>query len=51
VSARVEDVPEIAELDMDPVFVRRHGVDVADCASASICDGACPGPGRSGSAP
>jgi ATP-grasp domain len=26
----VEDVPEIAELDMNPVFVRRHGVVVAD---------------------
>ncbi len=30
VSAMVEDIPEIAELDMNPVFVRRHGVVVAD---------------------
>ncbi|MDA8357668.1 MAG: GNAT family N-acetyltransferase [Actinomycetota bacterium] len=30
VSALVEDIPEIAELDLNPVFVRRHGVVVAD---------------------
>jgi acetate---CoA ligase (ADP-forming) len=30
VSAMVEDVPEIAELDLNPVFVRRQGAVVAD---------------------
>jgi acyl-CoA synthetase (NDP forming)/GNAT superfamily N-acetyltransferase len=30
VSAMVEDVPEIAELDLNPVFVRPHGAVVAD---------------------
>ena len=30
VSAMVEDVPEITELDLNPVFVRRHGAVVAD---------------------
>jgi acyl-CoA synthetase (NDP forming)/GNAT superfamily N-acetyltransferase len=30
VSAMVEDIPEIAELDLNPVFVRRHGAVVAD---------------------
>ncbi len=30
VSAMVEDVPEIAELDFNPVFVRRSGVAVVD---------------------
>jgi acyl-CoA synthetase (NDP forming) len=30
VSAMVEDIPEIAELDLNPVFVRQHGVVVAD---------------------
>jgi acyl-CoA synthetase (NDP forming) len=30
VNAMVEDIPEIAELDMNPVFVRRLGVVVAD---------------------
>jgi len=26
----VEDIPEIAELDLNPVFVRQHGAVVAD---------------------
>jgi hypothetical protein len=26
----VEDIPELTELDLNPVFVRRHGVLVAD---------------------
>ncbi len=26
----VEDIPEIAELDLNPVFARRHGAVVAD---------------------
>jgi len=30
VSAMVEDIPEITELDLNPVFVRRHGAVVAD---------------------
>ena len=30
VSAMVEDIPEIAELDLNPVFVRQHGAVVAD---------------------
>jgi len=30
VSAMVEDIPEIAELDLNPVFVRSHGAVVAD---------------------
>jgi len=30
VSAMVEDIPEIAELDFNPVFVRQHGAVVAD---------------------
>jgi acyl-CoA synthetase (NDP forming)/GNAT superfamily N-acetyltransferase len=30
VSAMVEDIPEIAELDLNPVFVRPHGAVVAD---------------------
>jgi acetyl coenzyme A synthetase (ADP forming)-like protein len=30
VSAMVEDIPEIAELDLNPVFVRQHGAIVAD---------------------
>jgi acetate---CoA ligase (ADP-forming) len=30
VSAIVEDIPEIAELDLNPVFVRPHGAVVAD---------------------
>jgi acetate---CoA ligase (ADP-forming) len=30
VSAMVEDIPEIAELDLNPVFVRPHGAIVAD---------------------
>jgi acetyl coenzyme A synthetase (ADP forming)-like protein len=30
VSAMVEDIPEIAELDFNPVFVREHGAVVAD---------------------
>ena len=30
VSAMVEDIPEIAELDLNPVFARRHGAVVAD---------------------
>ena len=30
VSARVEDIREIAELDLNPVFVREHGAVVAD---------------------
>jgi len=30
VSAMVEDLPEIAELDLNPVFVRQHGTVVAD---------------------
>ena len=30
VSAMVEDIPEIAELDLNPVFVRKHGAVVAD---------------------
>jgi acyl-CoA synthetase (NDP forming) len=30
VSAVVEDIPEIAELDLNPVFVRQHGAVVAD---------------------
>ena len=30
VSAMVEDMPEIAELDLNPVFVRQHGAVVAD---------------------
>ncbi len=30
VSAMVEDVPELTELDLNPVFVRRHGAVVAD---------------------
>jgi acetate---CoA ligase (ADP-forming) len=30
VSAMVEDIPEIAELDLNPVFVRRHGAVVTD---------------------
>ena len=30
VSAMVEDIPEIAELDLNPVFVREHGAVVAD---------------------
>jgi len=30
VSAMVEDIPEIAELDLNPVFVREHGAPVAD---------------------
>ena len=30
VSAMVEDIPEIAELDLNPVFVRQHGAVAAD---------------------
>jgi acyl-CoA synthetase (NDP forming) len=30
VSAMVEDIPEITELDLNPVFVRQHGAVVAD---------------------
>lgn len=30
VSAMVEDIPEVAELDLNPVFVREHGAVVAD---------------------
>ncbi|MGO8891289.1 MAG: GNAT family N-acetyltransferase [Streptosporangiaceae bacterium] len=30
VSVMVEDIPEIAELDLNPVFVRQHGAVVAD---------------------
>ena len=30
VSAMVEDIPEITELDLNPVFVRQHGAIVAD---------------------
>jgi len=30
VSAMVEDIPEIAELDLNPVFARQHGAVVAD---------------------
>ncbi|MHB8221192.1 MAG: acetate--CoA ligase family protein, partial [Acidimicrobiales bacterium] len=30
ISALVEDIPEVAELDLNPVFVRQHGVVVAD---------------------
>jgi acyl-CoA synthetase (NDP forming) len=30
VNAMVEDIPEITELDLNPVFVRRHGAVVAD---------------------
>jgi acyl-CoA synthetase (NDP forming) len=30
VSAIVEDIPQIAELDLNPVFVRQHGAVVAD---------------------
>jgi acetate---CoA ligase (ADP-forming) len=30
VSAMVEDIPEIAELDLNPVFVRQHSAVVAD---------------------
>jgi acetate---CoA ligase (ADP-forming) len=30
VSAMVEDIPEIAELDLNPVFVRQHGAVVTD---------------------
>ncbi len=30
VSAMVEDIPEIAELDLNPVFVRQHRAVVAD---------------------
>ncbi|MBV9208292.1 MAG: GNAT family N-acetyltransferase [Actinobacteria bacterium] len=30
VSAMVEDIPEVAELDLNPVFVRPHGAVVAD---------------------
>jgi acyl-CoA synthetase (NDP forming)/GNAT superfamily N-acetyltransferase len=30
VGAMVEDIPEIAELDLNPVFVRQHGAVVAD---------------------
>ena len=30
VSAMVEDIPEITELDLNPVFVRKHGAVVAD---------------------
>lgn len=30
VSAMVEDIPEVAELDLNPVFVLPHGVEVAD---------------------
>jgi acetate---CoA ligase (ADP-forming) len=30
VSAMVEDIPEIAELDLNPVFVRQHGAVVVD---------------------
>jgi acyl-CoA synthetase (NDP forming) len=30
VSALVEDVPELTELDLNPVFVRRKGAVVAD---------------------
>ena len=30
VSAMVEDLPEISELDLNPVFVRPHGVSCVD---------------------
>jgi len=30
VGVMVEDIPEIAELDLNPVFVRQHGTVVAD---------------------
>ena len=30
VSAMVEDIPELTELDLNPVFVRQHGAVVAD---------------------
>ena len=30
VSAMVEDIPEITELDLNPIFVRQHGAIVAD---------------------
>ena len=30
VSAMVEDIPEITELDLNPIFVRQHGAVVAD---------------------
>jgi hypothetical protein len=30
VSAMVEDIPEITELDLNPVFVARHGAVIAD---------------------
>lgn len=30
ISALVEDIPEVAELDLNPVFVRHHGAVVAD---------------------
>jgi hypothetical protein len=33
VSAMVEDIPEITELDLNPAFVRRHGAVVADIRS------------------
>lgn len=30
VNTMVKDIPEIAELDLNPVFVRQHGAVVAD---------------------